>query len=82
LIRIGDCMYQMTAAFETALLALEKPRGGGVIEPTLLEMSLGLGVRFSSCEAEWRRRKQRQSKHCAVCTSVLYLIGLYEYRAS
>jgi hypothetical protein len=34
---------------------------GGVVDPTLLEMSLGLGVRFSPCEAEWRNRQQRQS---------------------
>jgi hypothetical protein len=36
-------------ASKTALLALEKTRGrggGGVIDPTLLEMALGLGVRF------------------------------------
>jgi hypothetical protein len=45
-----------------------------VVGPTLLEIPLGLGVKFSPCEAEWRGRKQRQSdSKCAVCTSVLYI---------
>jgi hypothetical protein len=38
--------------------------GGGVAGPTLLEMSPGLGVRFSPCGEERRQRKRRADVTC------------------
>jgi hypothetical protein len=45
--------------------------GGGAQDPTLLELSRGLGVRFSLARQNGDNDSQQL---CAVCTSELYLI--------